>query len=271
MLTRVTFLNGGHCVQLARLAGRRAWRWDKFHAVFVYLEHSVHGPALVDTGYSERFLTATRSFPERLYRWLTPVTLPAGGGPAAVLRKINIDPRSVRTIFVSHFHGDHIAGLGDFPEARFVYRSHSLDELRRHHVWSQVRHGFLAGLLPADFDARGDSISEDRFQPGADRWHEFRTLDYWGDGSIVLVDLPGHAEGHTGYVLDAPDGAVFYIVDATWDVDVMLAGRGLPWPSRGFQYSYADYLQTQEKLRRLTEISMLACHCPRTQPKAASC
>jgi len=269
---RVTFLNGGYCTQSSYLAGRRSWNFSRFHAVFVYLEHPEHGAALIDTGYSPFFFEATRTFPERVYRWVTPVHLDPRPNAAAVLEAHGLQPDQVRHVFVSHFHGDHVAGLRHFPRVRFIYRRESLDSLLRLGVRSQVRHGFLARLLPEDFSVRGRGIEDAEFVRGAAALAEFSVLDFWGDGSLLLVDLPGHAEGHTGYVLRTPTEAVFYVVDACWDRDVMLQGRRLPWLSQRLQYDHAAYLETQDKLRRVAargEHRLLACHCPRTQEHVA--
>jgi glyoxylase-like metal-dependent hydrolase (beta-lactamase superfamily II) len=98
-------------------------------------------------------------------------------------------------------------------------------------------------------------------------WSDFQVLDYWGDGSLLLVDLPGHADGHFGFVLNGTDRPEFYIVDACWHVQVMKDQLPLPWISRRFQHDPAAYFETQRKLNRLavrTEIELLACHCPRT-------
>ena len=84
-------------------------------------------------------------------------------------------------------------------------------------------------------------------------------------GDFHLRALLLRGERHTGYIFATPGGPVFYIVDATWDVEVMWAGKSLPWISRRFQTSYAEYVQTQEKLRRLKDVPLVACHCPRTQ------
>jgi len=267
-LTRVTFLNSGYCTQSSYLAGRGSFDWARFYAVFVYLEHPVHGAALIDTGYSPHFRRATEPFPERLYRWLTPMRLDPLKSPPAILDAHGIDPAKIQRLFVSHFHGDHVAGLRDFPGVPFVYRRESYASLMAQSRWSQVRHGFLAKLLPEDFTARGQALSDGDFRSGTDALAEFPVLDFWGDGSLLLVDLPGHAEGHTGYVLTTATERIFYVVDATWDVDVLLAGKALPRLSRGFQFDYAAYLATQEKLLRVAsrgDSRLVACHCPKTQ------
>jgi glyoxylase-like metal-dependent hydrolase (beta-lactamase superfamily II) len=271
-LTSVRFINGGYCTQWSYLAGRPSWSLTRFHAVFVYLEHPQHGAALIDTGYSPFFFEASRYLPGRVYRWVTPVHLEPRRDPPRILEGHGIKPDQVNQVFVSHFHGDHIAGLRDFPQARFVYRRASHALLMDEGAWRQVRHGFLAKLLPRDFVARGRAIEETEFGPGKDALAEFRVLDYWGDGSLLLVDLPGHADGHTGYILRTATETWFYVVDACWDMEVMLHGRQLPKLSRGLQFDYSAYEVTQDKLRRVAALKkypMLACHCPRTQEHVA--
>jgi len=266
--SRVRFLNAGYCSQLGYLAGRSSWGWTPFHGVFVFLEHPAHGASLIDTGYAPEFWEATRPFPARLYRWATPAHLAPERDAWSILEARGLRPETVSDLFVSHFHGDHIAGLRRFSRTRFVYRSASYEALLHQSPWKQVRHCFLPGLVPQDFIARSRAIAEAAFVPGCDDLEEFRVVDYWGDGDLLIVDLPGHALGHTGYVIRTETERIFYVVDACWDTAGMLEGRRLPWLSRRIQHSYPEYAATQEKLRRLAARGgwlLLACHCPRTQ------
>ena len=266
-LSTIRFLHSGWCSQFARLAGAPSWTWTRFYAVFVYFEHPVHGGCLIDTAYSDEFFRATQWPPQRLYRWLTPVHLEEQQDARERLRASGIDPDSVRQIFVSHFHADHIAGLKCFTQAQFIYRREAFDRLQRQSVFSQVQHGFLRELIPPDFTQRGCPLDETRFAAGIGDWQGFQTCDYWGDGSLLLVDLPGHADGHFGLVLHSVNGRIFYIVDACWHVQVLLDKSPLPWISRRIQHDAAAYFATQEKLRQLTGrtgIELIACHCPRT-------
>jgi glyoxylase-like metal-dependent hydrolase (beta-lactamase superfamily II) len=266
-LTTVRFLHSGWCSQFARLAGGAAWTWSRFYAVFVFLEHPIHGACLIDTGYSDEFFRATARFPERFYRWTTPVCLEPAPNAWAQLQRVGIDPTSVRQIFVSHLHADHVAGLKCFPNARFVYRPESYERTLQQSRREQVRHGFLQDLLPVDFRERGTPLPESRFVAGTGVWDGFQICDFWNDGSLILVDLPGHADGHFGFVLQSPERQYFYIVDACWHVQALEESVHLPWISRRFQHDPVAYDATQEKLRRWTArtgIELIACHCPRT-------
>jgi len=262
---RVRFFNAGHCTQLGYFAGSRKRGRTRFENVFLHLEHPQHGVSLIDAGYSQHFFDATEGFPARLYRWTLPVHLDEHRNAAGVLQSRGLQPDAVREIFISHFHGDHVAGVKDFPAARAVYRRAALASLLRQSTFRQVRHGFLAALVPDDIAALGTPIEDEDFR---DTFAGFRALDYFGDGDLLLVDLPGHAPGHTGFAVRTAQQQFFYIADACWDVEAMLAARPLPLIARSLQHSYDAYAATQEQLRhfaRRDDWTMLACHCPRTQ------
>ena len=271
ILRNVTFLNSGYCRQLAYFAGRKSLRSEKFYAVFVYLEHPTEGPCVIDTGYSEAFWSASRFPPQRLHRWATPTILPKQGSAAGVLMSQGIDPASIGRVFVSHFHADHIGGLQSFEDTRFVYRKEPLDRLKRMSSVMQVHHGFLSRLLPDNFETLGESVASDVFRGDASDLDGLLTYDYFGDQSLLLVDLPGHALGHTGYLMQTAEGPLFYIVDSCWDIDVMHSRKKLPWLSRFIQHDIKAYESTQHKLLSLDAApTMLACHCPRTQQHVAT-
>lgn len=281
---RIRFLDSGYCWQLGWLAARKRLGPCKFHAIFLLIEHPQHGRYLIDCGYGPRFMDATRSFPQRFYRWLTPVKFSLAGTPSQILADSGVDLKELTGVFISHFHADHIGGAHCFDGIPFIYRRDSLEHLRNHSRLEQVRHGFLSELLPessieigrtltsGDFSATNRSVADGMLS-------DFVSCDYFGDGSLLLVDLPGHADGHMGFWIRS-DRDVFYIVDACWDVPAMLAGRQVPFPSRRFQRDWNAYRATQSKLRslhqnRTDQVSsgdrddvpaMIACHCLETLP-----
>lgn len=257
--------NGGWCRQLGWFAGRRSVRLDRFYAVFVSFRHPTAGLCLIDTGYGPAVWQASRNLPARAHRWATPLVLPPGDSPRAVLSAAGIDPARVDRVFVSHFHVDHIGGLREFDGVPIVCRGDALDKLRHLPEGQQVRSGFLAGLLPDDFDTRSESVDKHLLAAG-DNLAGLATHDYFGDGSLLLVDLPGHALGHTGYVLSTERGRVFYTVDACWDVGVLRSGRRLPAISAWLQHDFASYCHTQASMLAVSEsLPIVACHCASTQ------
>lgn len=264
-LQNVKFFEAGYCSQFGFLTGVRTWKVQRFYAVFVYFEHPTHGPCLFDTGYSEHFHSATRRFPERLFRYLLPTRIRQQNNAANQLRKAGLPPESIQKIFVTHFHIDHIGGLKCFPAATFIYRKEAYDSLLNFTHNEQVHQGFLKSLLPEDFEQRAEALPEFSTIQQEANFNGLKAVDYWEDGSLQLVDLPGHSPGHYGVILNGAEREIFYVVDACWNMQVLRDGAGLPKVTRNAQYDYQEYLQTLDSLRPLAEdYLMLACHCPET-------
>ena len=266
---KLTLMSDGHCRQLERIALRGGrWRLVKFEALFALLEHPSGGPVLFDTGYSPRFFTETRRWPARAYRWLTPVTLPAQPGSAAVrLAARGIPPEKVGHIFLSHFHADHMGGLRDFPAARVHCSRAAWEDVAGRRGFSALRRAYLPGLLPDDFAARVRFL-EDR--PAVELPNELKPFggghDVLGDGSLLTVPLPGHAKGQTGLFFHDSDGTpTLLAADGAWSGEAIRSLRPPSWIARGL----GDRKTLRETLRRLHElhrahpgVRIIPSHCP---------
>ncbi|MFN8421872.1 MAG: MBL fold metallo-hydrolase [Anaerolineae bacterium] len=141
---------------------------------------------LVDTGYAPRFAEATARMPARLYRLLTPMTLGRGETAVERLAARGIAAGDVRTIVVTHFHADHVAGLRDFPRARIVFAASAWRAVERLRGLGAVRRAYLPALLPDDFHARADALDDVRaIRPLPPALAPFdRGVDVLGDGTL---------------------------------------------------------------------------------------
>lgn len=262
---KVTLLNGGYCHQLQRLVDGRTWRLTRFHAVFLVIEHPDRGVYLVDTGYSDRFKAATRPWPRRLYRWVTPVH--ATENTADLLQRAGFPPPSIQGIIVSHFHADHIGGLKDFPAVPVVRSEGALEEWQARSAFGQTLSGFLPDLLPPDLPGRTRILTRREFAPDP-ALAGLLTHDLLGDGSVQLVSLPGHAPGQLGVVLETEQERVFYAADAYWHFRQLTAAVEPAPPARLFIHDMKAYRATVATLRGLWaegSVTLFACHCPQTQ------
>ncbi|MBM9460903.1 MBL fold metallo-hydrolase [Nocardioides sp. zg-536] len=263
------WLRVGHCVQveaLARRGGRvRLIEFPSYAAAIRHPDRPELGWTLFDTGYATHFLDATERLPERLYRTLLPVTLPEHERLPVQLAGLGIDPLDVRRVVLSHFHGDHVAGLRDHPNAQVLAGGAGLAQVRRLGRIGALRHGLLPGLLPEDVAARFRAVEE---LPGVDLavsptgtgW------DLLGDRSLLVVPLPGHMPGHLGLLLTATDGRqVLLAGDAAWSTRAITEPAP---PSRLVGAGFDDWtaaLGTLGHLHRLhrahPELLVLPAHC----------
>lgn len=238
-----------------------------FPSVAVLLRHPERGAILFDTGYADAFEHATAPFPERLYRWITPVTLAPGERLTAQLARHGVAPEDVSLVLISHLHADHVAGLRDLPRARFVAMRAEVQPALR---WSRLRaltHAFLPALLPPDFLARLDYCEDARRVDLGAPWTPFGSgYDLLGDGSLLGVHLPGHSGGQMGLVCrDAQDRCLLLAADACWSARAWREQR-LPSPfARWLMHDMRAYRATlaglQQVARAQPELVILPSHC----------
>ncbi len=234
--------------------------------------HETSGVILFDTGYAEHFYHETRKGLSRLQRILASPHLSSEGSAAAQLKARGIDPCDVRYIILSHFHPDHIAGLKDFPHAKFVFKSEAYDTLVKASFLVQAKLGFLPGLLPEDFKDRCVAISKTTLRQGSLLLPGFsQGYDLLGDGSLWGIDLPGHAPGHLGVALEYCGKTFFFTADASY---LYQGITDLVYPSPVLDLVLSDRRAFQDTLHRLNHLSqntngivILPYHCPRTMER----
>ncbi|MBN9070348.1 MAG: MBL fold metallo-hydrolase [Rhizobiales bacterium] len=239
-----------------------------FPAVAMLLLHPEEGPILFDTGYDPAFLEATARLPEALYRWTTPVELPPGADAASQCRALGHDPADIRHVILSHFHGDHVAGLHAFPRAEIHCARAGLDDLSRRGRLGATRRGLLPGLLPADLDRRTRFFEDAPRVPLPDDFQPFDTgADMLGDGSLLAIELPGHCPGHWGLALhDARWGMHMLVADAAWSLEAIRQDRPPPAIATALLGNTAQARSTLHALHRLflrnPDLRLTPCHCP---------
>ncbi|MCI3922200.1 MBL fold metallo-hydrolase [Paenibacillus sp. TRM 82003] len=261
-------LQAGYCThpEFLTIRGGR-FRPVRFPAGFACIRHPSAGVVLFDTGYSSRFFRETSRLPDALYRYLTPVQYREEDAAAAQLSRRGIDPAEVRMVILSHFHADHIGGARDFPNARFLYKREAYEAVARLRGLARVRAGFLPGLLPPAVEllARSGHIEDcARLTLPAQLPYDVG-YDLLGDGSLIAVDVPGHAPGQIGVFLRTAAYRYFLCADAVWSSRAFRERRR-PNPLAGLiladRKSYGDSF---ERLCRLSvadpSLRIVPSHC----------
>lgn len=239
----------------------------RYPALAFLLRHPRQGWILFDTGYAQHFLDATQHFPERLYRAVTPVHLEARQTLSEQLQRDGIAPTDIAAIVLSHFHGDHVAGVGDFPRARLICAREAWDDMQARGRIDALRHGLLPRLLPGDFLERVEWIEDKAAHDLPASFAEFGIArDLLGDGSLIAVALPGHARGHYGVLFDAIDGQrIFLVADAAWSSDAIHADTPPPALITGLLGDTRAYRRTLSRLHALAKaepgLRLLPSHC----------
>lgn len=131
----------------------------------------------------------------------------------------------VQAIVISHSHWDHASGLGDFPGATVSVPAAELDVI--HHAGD----GF-GGAWPSQVNVPGIKWQTFEFKPVP--FEGFAaSLDWYGDGSVVLVPLYGHTPGSVGAFVKVDSGRRYFLVgDAVWRAAALKESRPKFWAAR---------------------------------------
>jgi glyoxylase-like metal-dependent hydrolase (beta-lactamase superfamily II) len=153
--------------------------------------------AIIDTGYGPGAATQANS---------------TTGLCHANLAAAGIDPKSIDTVIISHYHGDHVDGLLDadgkpsFPNAEIKVPA------VEHQFWmddgemSRAPKGRMEGLFKNNRRIFSGEILK-----------RVATYDWNKEvlPGVTAISTPGHTPGHTSYVIASGSGKVFVQSDVT--------------------------------------------------------
>lgn len=93
------------------------------------------------------------------------------------LARIGVKPEQVRYLGISHYHFDHTGQAADFPAATLLIGAEDLAAVKAGKTAS------TEALKPwAEGSSKAEVVEGDK--------------DVFGDGSVVMLNLPGHTPGH---------------------------------------------------------------------------
>lgn len=267
MLVTIKLFSAGYCIQSKMMAIKGAKNeLMKFHTIFALIKHTKAGYFLFDTGYSSRFFEETKLFPFNIYSQITPVHFKEEEGAVAQLEHMGIHPAEIKHVILSHFHPDHIGSMKDFVEAEFLCLRSAYEDIKKKKGVGALMKAFLPGLLPYNFEEKIRFIDDARVTHLNPEYAPFTTgYDLLGDGSMIAIELPGHAQGQSGLIVSARNGTYFLVADACW-LSESYRRNLLPHPVAGLIFSSRrDYRMTLEKIHQLhkknSDIKIIPSHC----------
>jgi N-acyl homoserine lactone hydrolase len=105
-----------------------------------------------------------------------------------LLGRLKVDAARVKYVGISHYHEDHTGQAASFPRATLLIGKGDWDVVTSAQP--------PTGMSPADFAAR-----RARFAPWISGGGKVEALaadkkDVFGDGTVVMLSMPGHTPGH---------------------------------------------------------------------------
>ena len=119
---------------------------------------------------------------------------PTGNAPTApkqslldLLGQLKVTPAQVKYVGISHYHGDHTGQASEFPQATLLIGKGDWD------VVTDPKQAQLAAPLKQWTSGEGkvEPVTGDK--------------DVFGDGSVLMLDTPGHTPGHHSLLVRLKD------------------------------------------------------------------
>jgi glyoxylase-like metal-dependent hydrolase (beta-lactamase superfamily II) len=121
------------------------------------------------------------------------------------LQRFGFKISDVKNVIISHLHWDHAGGMRDFPNARYIINRKEWDFAAGLTGALLFKNAFIKEqFCGADLDI--ELVETDPCKP----FKNFpASYDLFDDGSMVMVDLPGHSPGLMGLYVTMPSGRRF--------------------------------------------------------------
>jgi N-acyl homoserine lactone hydrolase len=228
----------------AGLSGTKPWSVT----VSGLLVRHPRGDVLLDAGNSSKFLEELRS-----YGMVNHLLLTEGPGsnrlvstaPDAI-RLRGADPKNLKWAILSHAHIDHAGGLVDLPGVPVLLPQEEIDFI--------TTFGKMPGnlnVVPAHAKALEGRMNVLRFE--AKPYETFdESADIFGDGTLVIVKLPGHTPGSIGtFVNLSPTRRLLHVGDTVSVLEGIdrRVGKSLPLAWTDF-----DPDQVGEEISKLAQL-----------------
>ncbi len=177
--------------------------------IYSYLIEHPEGLFVVDTGDSARnslknYLPRTNPF----FQYAVQIKVAPEEEIGPRLTEMGIDPaRDVRQLIMTHLHHDHTGGLHHFPHTEILAAEDGLRAARR----QRGLVGAVPGSWPRWFDPKPFAFDAGPLGPFA------RSAGLTRDGSISIVETPGHMVGQVNVIVRGEDVTYILAGDLTYN------------------------------------------------------
>lgn len=151
----------------------------------------------------------------------------------ALLGELNIKPEQITYLGISHYHGDHVGQAPLLPQATLLIGKGDWDAI------TGVTPNSMANAAPFEHWISGGGKVE--AMPG--------DKDVFGDGSVVILTMPGHTPGHSSLLVRLEDMGNVLISGDLAHFHENYENNGVPT----FNTNRADTLASFDRFKKMAE------------------
>jgi N-acyl homoserine lactone hydrolase len=165
---------------------------------------------------------------------------PAGGAPAPTapksslveqLAQLHLKPEQITFVAISHYHGDHIGQVASFPQSTLLIGKGDWDALNYPEPNAAVKPANFAHWISGG--GKVEPVSGDK--------------DVFGDGSVIMLNTPGHTPGHHSLLVKLKEKGNVLITGDLSHFQENYDSNGVPT----FNTDRADTLASLDRFKQL--------------------
>ena len=168
--------------------------------------------------------------------WDTGHSMTAGGGVAPKtsvvdqLAQLGVKPEQINFVGISHYHADHTGQVASFPQSMLLIGKGDWDAITAPKPAAGVNAPPFAHWING-----GGKVEP-----------QINDKDVFGDGSVIILNTPGHTPGHHSLLVKLNNRSFLITGDLVHFHENYLT-NGVPW----FNVSRADSLASIDRFKKL--------------------
>lgn len=172
--------------------------------------------------------------------WDTGHSMTAPGGVApktsvvAQLAQLGLKPEQIQHVGISHYHADHTGQVASFPNSTLLIGQGDWDAITQPKPAAGVNAGPFAHWISGA--GKMEALPADK--------------DVFGDGSVMILNTPGHTPGHHSLLVKLRERGNFLITGDLVHFHENYNSNGVPW----FNVSRADTLASIDRFKQIAMI-----------------
>ncbi len=147
------------------------------------------------------------------------------------LAQLNVKPEQIKYVGISHFHADHTGQVGSFPKATLLIGKGDWDGI------TAPTPAVGANVKPFESWIKGESKVE--ALPN--------DKDVFGDGSVIILNTPGHTPGHHSLLVKLPQTGAVVIMGDLAHFRENYETNGVPW----FNFDRSQTLASLDRVKKI--------------------
>jgi N-acyl homoserine lactone hydrolase len=162
------------------------------------------------------------------------------------LAQLKIKPEQINYVGISHYHGDHTGQAASFPQATLLIGQGDWDMLKGPTPSGTTNAAPLKHWLSGE--GKAELLTRDK--------------DVFGDGSIIILDTPGHTPGHRSLLVKLKEKGNVLLTGDLAHFRENYDGNGVPT----FNFNRADTLASLDRFKQIAKnlaATVIIQHDPR--------